>query len=452
VALCAAVSIAAAAAALLPAGAETLEDALVMAYRGNPTLMAKRAELRATDEGVARARSGFRPTIVGDGSVGHSELDLEGAAGSESSQSFNPSDVSLSVVQPLFTGGRTPAEIRAAEDLVRAGRADLQVTEQQVMLDSVTAYLDVLQNEKEVELNINNERVLGEQLEATRNRFEVGDVTRTDVAQAEARLAQAQSDRVAAEGNLIAARSAYREVIGSLPGTLELPEPAPRLPESESAALALAAEANPSIILAEYLERSARNQIDVAGSALWPKVQLRGELGQSNEPSVFFEEESRAVIRAEVSVPLYQSGSEYAEIRRSKQIAGQRRLELDAARRSVFDQVTQAWEALTTARARGIALDAQIEAARAALDGVQQEADVGLRTTLDVLDAEQELFTAQVDRVRARRDEYVAGFQLKSTVGELTAERLSLPVERYDENEYYEKVNEKWIGIEVDGE
>ena len=452
VALFAAAAVAAGIAAQVPARAETLEDALVMAYRGNPTLMAKRAELRAVDEGVAQARSGFRPTIIGDGNVGHTESETESATGGNNSESYNPRSVSLSAVQPLYTGGRTPAEIRAAEDLVQAGRADLMVTEQRVILDAVTAYLDVLQNEAEVELNENNVRVLGEQLEAARNRFEVGDVTKTDVAQAEARLAQAQSDRVAAEGNLVQSRSAYREVIGSAPGTLVWPEPALRIPESEDAAHALAAEANPSIILADYLERSARNQIDVASSALWPKVQLRGQLSQAYEQSSFFEEESAATIRAEVSVPLYQSGSEYASIRRNKQIAGQRRLELDAARRSVSDEVTQAWEALATARARGVALTAQIEAARAALDGVQQEADVGLRTTLDVLDAEQELFTAQVNWVRARRDEYVAGYQLKSTVGELTAELLALPVERYDESEYYDKVRDKWIGTEINGE
>lgn len=436
---------------LAPLRAETLEDALVSAYNTNPTLLAKRAELRATDEGVSSARGGYRPTVLLQGDAGHTNLETKARTGTNDS-SFNPRAISLSAVQPVYTGGRTEAEIRAAESVVQAGRADLQVSEQSVMLDAVTAYLDVLRDLAEVELNVNNERVVAEQLKAARNRFEVGEVTRTDVAQAEARLAQARADRVAAEGNLIASRSVYRAVIGAMPEQLEWPEPAPRLPESEDAARELAAKANPSIVFAEFSERGARDQIDVARSTLMPKVQLRGEISQGYEQSTFFERETAATIKAEVSVPLYQSGSEYAEVRRTKQVAGQRRLELDVARRAVFDEVTQAWEELMTARARGTALAAQIEAARAALDGVQQEADVGLRTTLDVLDAEQELFAAQVNAVRARRDEYVAGFRVKSAVGELTAELLGLPVERYDVGAYYNLVRDKWYGTEIDGE
>lgn len=431
--------------------AETLDEALVSAYRSNPTLLAKRAELRATDEGVSSARSGWRPTVLLEGDLGHTEFENKTRTG-KTRDSFSPRGISLSAVQPLYTGGRTEAEIRVAEHAVQAGRADLQVTEQGVMLDAVTAYFDVLRNLSEVQLNINNERVVGKQLEAARNRFEVGEVTRTDVAQAEARLAQARADRVAAEGNLVASRSTYREVIGDLPTQLEWPEPAPHLPESEDAARELAAKANPSIVLAEFGERGAREQIDVARSTLMPKVQLRGDLSQGYEQSTFFERESAASIRAQVTVPLYQSGSEYAEVRRTKQVAGQRRLELDIARRAVFDEVTQAWEALMTAQARGAALASQIEAARAALDGVEQEADVGLRTTLDVLDAEQELFAAQVNAVRARRDEYVAGFRVKSSVGELTAELLGLPVERYDVTGYYGIARDKWYGTEIEGE
>lgn len=434
-----------------PLHAETLDEALVSAYSTNPRLLAKRAELRATDEGVSSARSGYRPTVLLQGDVGHTNVETKARTGTDS-ESSNPRAISLSAIQPLYTGGRTDAEIRAAEKFVEAGRADLQVTEQTVMLDAVTAYLNVLRDQSEVELNTNNERVVAKQLEAARNRFEVGEVTRTDVAQAEARLAQARADRVAAEGNLVTSRAIYREVIGDLPGRLEWPEPAPRLPGSEEAARELAAKANPSIVFAEFSERGARDQIDIARSTLMPKVQLRGDLSQGYEQSTFFERETAASIKAEVTVPLYQSGSEYAEVRRSKQIAGQRRHELDIARRAVFDEVTQAWEGLMTAQARGAALASQIEAAKAALDGVQQEADVGLRTTLDVLDAEQELFAAQVNAVRSRRDEYVAGFRVKSSVGELTAELLGLPVERYDVTGYYGQVRDKWYGTEIDGE
>lgn len=433
------------------AHAETLEEALASAYRTNPTLLAKRAELRATDEGIASARSGYRPTVKLQGDAGRSHSETRAQTGRDK-DTFNPRGVALSAVQPLYTGGRTDAEIRAAESAVQAGRADLQATEQGVMLNAVTAYLDVLRDLSEIELNINNERVVAKQLEAARNRFEVGEVTRTDVAQAEARLAQARADRVAAEGNLVASRSAYREVMGDLPGQLEWPEPPPSLPASEDAARELAAKANPAIVLAEFGERGARERIDVARSTLMPKIELRGDLSQGYDRSSLFERESAATIKAQISVPLYQSGAEHAEVRRSKQVAGQRRLELDGARRAVFNEVTQAWEALATAQARGAALTSQIEAAKAALDGVQQEADVGLRTTLDVLDAEQELFAAQVNAVRARRDEYAAGYRVKSSVGELTAERLDLAVERYDVGGHYGLVRDKWYGTEIEGE
>lgn len=429
--------------------AETLDDALISAYQSNPTLLAKRAELRATDEGVSRARSGYRPTITVDGDIGHTESELESPAGT-SNASLNPRSVSLNAVQPLYLGGRTPAEIKSAENLVQASRADLSVTEQRVLLDVVTAFVDVLRDQSEVELNEKNVMVVGKQLEAARNRFDVGDVTRTDVAQAEARLAQAKADKVRADGNLIKSRSIYREVVGTMPGTLEWPEPALRISESEDAARDLAGQANPAIIAAEFAERAARDQIEVARSVLRPKVQLRGALSQSYERSTFFDEEAEASIRAEITVPLYQSGSEFSDVRRNKQVADQRRLELDVARRAVLDEVTRAWEALVTARAQRVAFDSQIEAATAALDGVSQEAELGLRTTLDVLDAEQELFAAQVNAVRAKRDDLFAGYWLKSTVGELTAELLALPIDTYDVNAYYNRVREKWIGTSIE--
>jgi len=431
------------------ARAETLEDALISAYQSNPTLLAKRAELRSVDEGVAEARSGYRPTISVDGDVGHTEFETESPAGTQDA-SLNPRLVSLNAVQPIYLGGRTPAAIRVAENQVQAARADLQVTEQRVLLDTVTGFVDVLRDQAEVDLNIKNVMVVGKQLEAAKNRFDVGDVTRTDVAQAEARLAQAEADRVRADGNLIKSRSIYREVVGTMPGKLEWPEPALRISESEEAALELASKANPAIIAAEFGERAAREQIEVARSALRPKVQLRGQLSKAYDRSTFFEEEAEASIRAEVTVPLYQSGSEYAEIRRSKQVSDQRRLELDVARRAVLDEVTRAWEALVTARSQRKAFDAQITAATAALDGVSQEADLGLRTTLDVLDAEQELFAAQVNAVRARRDDLFAGYWVKSTVGEMTAELLALPVDTYDVNAYYNRVRNKWIGTDID--
>lgn len=439
-------------AALSPAAAsaESLDEALISAYLNNPTLLAQRAALRATDEGVASALSGWRPTIQLDGDTGFSETETTSVSSgftSKTESSLSPSSLSLTVTEPLYRGGRTTAETRAAKNLVDSGRADLASAEQRVLLDAVTAYMDVLRTQSVVELNRHNERVVARQHQAAQDRFQVGEVTRTDVAQAEARVAQAKADRIGSEGKLISARAAYRQIIGDLPGKLEWPAGLAGVPASEREALQAANIANPSIIGADFAELAARDDIDVSLSSLLPQLSLRGSYDRNYDLSSTIEESDALTLSAVVTVPLYQSGAEYSSVRRSKQIASQRRLEFEEARRAVLEEVTRAWEALITARAKITAFETQVRAAQLALEGVEQETLVGLRTTLDVLDAEQELFIARVNLVGAERDAVVSSYWVNSTIGELTAEALDLPVERYDADAHYRKVGRKWFGL-----
>jgi len=429
--------------------AEYLDDALISAYQNNPSLLAERASLRATDEGVASALSGWRPTIQIDSNAGFLKTETTTVT-RKTESSLRPRSFSLNVTEPLYRGGRTTAETRAAKNLVDSARASLVSVEQTVLFNAVTAYMTVLSSQSVVSLNRHNERVVGRQHQAAQDRFKVGEVTRTDVAQAEARAAQAKADRISAEGNLISARATYRQIIGDLPGTLVWPRPLVGVPTSERNALQAANIANPAIIGADFAELAARDSIDVAFSGLLPQVSLSGGFDRSYDVSDVIEQADSLSLSAIITVPLYQSGAEHASVRRSKQIASQRRLELEEARRAVLEEVTRAWEALITARAKIIAFESQVRAAELALEGVEQETLVGLRTTLDVLDAEQELFTARVNLVGAERDAVVSSYWVKSTIGELTVSALGLAVEQYDAAGHFREVEEKWFGVEVD--
>ena len=422
------------------AAAQTLEEALVLAYQNNPALQAERARLRAVDEEVPAALSGWRPTVEIAGDLGASYSRADGMVPNAGSHTVAPYGVGLTAVAPVYQGGRVSAQIDSAENRVNAGRAQLQAVEQMILLDTVTAYMDVLRYLSEIELSRSSERVVGRQLQAAKDRLEVGEVTRTDVAQAEARLAQAGAERVAAEGGMMSARAMYQQVIGRPPDTLSWPPVPMGLPETEEDALIAANDANPSIREASFVAQAAQADIESAAAALRPQVSIVGELRQRFDQSDLIEETTDASLKATLRVPLYQGGAASARIRQSKQIAAQRLLELDQSRRTVQEQVAQAWRALTSARAQIAAFESQVAAAAVALDGVEQETQVGLRTTLDVLDAEQEHFRAQINLVRAKREEIVAAYQVRSAIGALTAQQLGLPVDLYDPEEHYRSV------------
>ena len=409
--------------------AQSLFDAMIAAYQTNPTLQAQRAGLRSTDEGVPQARSNYRPTVTFDGSAGQSERN----SSTSSSTSLTPLSANLRVSQPLYRGGRTVAAVRQAENVVRASRADLISTEQSVLLSVVTAYLNVLRDQAVVQLNRNNEDVLARQLQAARDRFEVGEVTRTDVAQAEARLSRATSDRIQAQGDLTSSRANHRRAVGTEIGEFE---PAPRLtdvPASYDVAVQTALEENPLLLSAQFTEAASRDAIDLSRGSLLPTVSVDGDLTYNDEQQFRNSSTESASITARLSVPLYQAGAVFSQIRQTRQINSQRRIQIEETRRQVVESVTTAWQRLTTASAQIVSQLEQVRAAELALEGVEQEAEVGSRTTLDVLDAQQELLAAQVALVRAQRDEYVAAFEVKSSIGRLTVAALGLSVELFDE-------------------
>jgi outer membrane protein len=423
-----------------PAAAQSLTDVLATTYESNPQLLAGRAQLHATNELVPQALSGWRPTIAGTASLGRSWIDSD--VGSSSS---NPRAVGASISQPVYRGGRTVASTREAENLVRAERARLVGIEQDVLLDTVAAYMDVVRD-------INHQQVLTRQLEAARDRFEVGEITRTDVAQSEARVARANAGRIAAEGDLTESRARFVERVGEAPGTLETPPILATLPASLEEAIDVAATANPNVVAADYVERAARDGVDVVFGELLPSVALQGQVEYSDEDSEFASDRTTADIEAQLTIPLYQAGEVSSRVREAKKRASQRRLEMAQQRRTAAQVATSAWEALSTARAQITAFEAQVRSAQIALEGVREEAQVGSRTILDVLDAEQEFLDAQVNLVRAKRDEIVAGFQLLAAVGNLTARDLDLPVEYYDYQADYLEVRNKLWGISVDDE
>jgi TolC family type I secretion outer membrane protein len=422
--------------------AQSLEDALVSAYLTNPTLEAQRSALRATDELVPQALSDWRPTVAVDSSAVQSDINSSEGAGSLGGLSS-----SVILDQQIYNGGETVANTSRAESLVRAERARLTATEQDVLFNGVNAYTILLADLAVLDFSVQNENRLRRQLQATRDRFEVGEVTRTDVAQAEASLSGAISSRVGAEGNVQQSRAAYRNIINQEPSRLVTPAPLSVLPETEVAAHQLAEAFNPNIAVAQFNLAAARADVRVAESQLLPRLSVRGEFTYAEEPTLNLDWQRDASIGATLSVPLYQGGGEYSRVRQAKQTVRQRQDDLEATFRNVREEVTAAWQALTTARTQIESFTEQVRAAEIALEGTRQEALVGQLTTLDVLDQEQVLFQAQVDLVNARREEVLASYRLKSAVGELTVVGLSLPVEPYEPEAYYSDVRNRWIGL-----
>jgi outer membrane protein len=368
--------------------------------------------------------------------------------GTETDNSLTPYTVGAEVVQPLYRGGRTVAETDRAEARISAARAALRSSEQDVLLQVATAYFNVLRDTAVVELNQNNVRVLERQLEATRDRFSVGEVTRTDVSQAEARLAGSKADLISAQGNLANTRAQYERLVGNKPDNLEIPNPLSGLPTSVTDVLAIAQEQHPDVVQAQYTEDAAKSDIRLSEGSLYPEVNLSAGVQRAYEASQEDLTSDSAEILAQVTVPLYQKGAVYSSVRAAKQTAGQARVQVDEARRAVIENATSSWETLVTARASIESQQAQVSSAEVALDGVQREASVGSRTVLDVLDQEQELLQARVNLVGSRRDAAVAEFQVKAAMGALNAQVLGLPVEIYDTESNYNKVKDQWWGTD----
>jgi outer membrane protein len=431
------------------AKALTLSEAIATAYETNPELLAARANLRGADERVNQARAGLRPRVDGfiDYGVRHSD------GKNINSDSNDEWRIGLDATQPLYDGGRTQNSVRARISDVSAARARLAALEQVVTFDVVTAYLDILAEQEFVRLADNNVRVIAEQLRAAQDRFEVGEVTRTDVSQAEARLAESSANLSIAQGRLDNARQAFRSVVGSEPLNLSIPQSLPPLPQSMEEAVTLALENHPLSIAARFDEESAARDIRVQMGDLLPTVSLQA--GVDYGDSIFDttrggrpDADTTAVVSLRADVPLYQGGAEYSRIREAQALASAARADLTTVARERRQVAEAAWTELQVARANIRANRERVDAAQLAFEGVREEANVGSRTTLDVLDAEQELLDARVRLVASIRDESVAAYGLLSAIGALTTAELQTPVDVYDPDENYAVNNARFIGFE----
>jgi len=433
------------------AGPETLPSALARAYKVNPQLNSQRAIVRQTDEGVPQALSGYRPRISAGAQVGEqftSQQNRIGGASLTSTATTQPRNVGITAQQTLFNGFQTANSTRAAESSVLAARETLRVIEQTVLLDAATAYMNVLRDGAIVGVQRSNVRVLGETLRQTRDRFKLGEVTRTDVSQAEAQLAAGQSQLLLSDANLTTSKAIYRRVIGSQPGELAPAAPVDRLaPRTVGAAVAEGIARNPSVTAAMYGVDVAQLQVKIAEGALYPVVTLEGNLLKSYDVQPGISEQFTASVVGRVSVPIYQGGAEYATIRQSKELLGQRRLDLATTRDQARATVVQAWSQQEAAKTQIQAAQVQVRASEVAFNGVREEAHSGQRTTLDVLNAQQALVNARVVLVTAKRDFVVASYALLAAVGRLSPQVLGLAVPAYDPMVHYQQVRDAWIGV-----
>jgi len=332
---------------------------------------------------------------------------------------------------------------------VEATRAQTLGVETTVFQAVAQAYLDVVRDQTLVEVSRNNEAVLRKQLDATRDRFRVGEVTRTDVAQAESSLAQATAQRITAEGTLESSRANFARAVGHPPGRLIMPRERPVLPATREEALSLATGDNPNVIAASFTELAARDNVDLIRGQLLPQVSIVGDLNRNFAPS-FVQRNTRqdtASVTAQVTMPLYEGGAIYSQTRAAQQTVGQRRSQVDDARRAAVQTATQNWETLQATRASIASFGTAVRAAQIALEGTQQEALVGSRTVLDVLIAEQQLFTTQSQLVTAQHDAALQEFILAAAIGRLIAPELKLPVQLYDMERHYKSVKDKWLGF-----
>lgn len=446
----------AAAAALIAAGpraqAETFADALVMALEVNPAYDAAVASLQGLDETVALARAGMRPSVSGDVRLGGSVSSVESSV-TDGRVTAPAASATLSVTQSLYDGGQTANATEEALANVRAGRAALIGTEQTVLLEAVVAYVDVSRTAENVVLSENNVRVISRELDAAQDRFEVGEVTRTDVAQAKARLAESRAALSTARGVHGSARQAYLRAIGKLPEDLAPLPPLPELPASLEEAQAIAEKTHPSILSAQAAIAAASSNVREEVGGTLPSLDFVGSLSSSYADigSNGFNTSSDAVTASgefRATIPLYAGGGLRAEVRRAQALASQERAELFDATRLILEDVGQAWENLQSAQATIVSNRESITANEIAFEGVQEEAKVGSRTTLDVLDAETALLNSRVALVDSLGDEYVAAYQLLSAMGLLTASHLGLDVIVYDPEPNLARAQEFGAGYE----
>jgi outer membrane protein len=418
----------------------------------------QRALVRATDENVPQALSGYRPrvstTVTGGEQSSSTTSQLLPQAPGTPAQYFTNSGYNatysggLTIAQTVFNGFQTANRTRAAEGSVLAARETLHSTELSILLNAVTAYMNVLRDYANLELQKRNVEVLQEGLRETNARFKVSDVTATDISQSESRLAGGITQVYSAEANYNTSAAAYRQIIGDDPVKLSPGTAVDRfIPKTLAECIAVGTTQHPGITSAVYNLDVAQNQVAVAEGALLPSFVVQGSAQQSFEPQLDVPHSYNLSVIGQLSVPLYQGGSEYSAVRQAKETLGQRRLELDLARTQVRQGIVQAWGQLEATKKQIETTSKQVKAAESALNGVREEARVGQRTTLDILNAQQELVNARASVVSAQRDRIVASFTLLAAVGGLMPQTLGLQVPVYNPAVHYQQVRDSWTGL-----
>jgi outer membrane protein len=432
------------------ARADNLPQALVRTYQGNPQLNAERARLRGTDENVPQALAGYRPQIVASLSAGLQAVRVLLPDNTIQTATLRSWTVGLTVTQTLFNGFRTANSVRQSEAQVQSGREALRNVGMGVLLDAVTAYTNVYAGQSLVEAQRINVAFLRETLATTRKRLDAGDVTPTDVAQAEARLSRGLADLNAAEVNLAISQAIYEQVTGAPPGRLMAAESIDRLlPRTREEALAIGRKTHPVILAAMYDTDVAQLAIKIAESNLLPTISAQATVSRSRDTDTSLSSQGvdQASIIGQATVPIYDGGLTPSQIRQAKELAMQSRVVLEQLRRQIQTAVIAAWVSHEGARIALAAAEAEVRAANVALDGVRKEAQGGQRTTLDVLNAQQDLMAARARLIGASRDKVVAAYTLLSTTGRLDVHTLGLNTPDYAPEIHYHQVRDAWHGL-----
>ncbi|MCP3447323.1 TolC family outer membrane protein [Bradyrhizobium sp. CCGUVB14] len=428
-----------------PAFAETLEQALVQAYQNNPSLEAARAKLRATDEEVSQALSHYRPTVDANAQAGRTFQDIPALAGS--SWAGNTRGLGVQLTQPLFRF-RTLAEVEEAEKGVRAERANLQTSEQQLFLDTATAYLDILRDESILAINQQNQELLSQKLQETSDRARYGDLTDTDVEQAKSRLARARVRCLESENQLATDKAAYARLVGRAPGRLEAPALSMASAHTVEEMLHRAESENPAVVAARFRVEAADADVDANKGSLLPEVNLVGNASRNwDQSSTIPGRGDTAQVLVQLTMPLYRAGADYSRIRAAQETNTQRRMEMADTQHRAHEAAANAWQTLTMSEAAMTSDRLEIAAAGRALEGVREQSRVGTRTMLDVLNAQEEWLDAKVDLARAEHDHALSILQLRGATGQLTADALKLPVDVYDPERHYNEVRDAWVGF-----
>ena len=433
-----------------PALAQTLPEALVRTYQNNPVLNAERARLRGVDETVPQALAGYRPQVMALLTGGLQQVRVLFPDNTIQTATLRTWTIGLTVSQTIFNGFKTANLVRQSEAQILAGREALRNTGQGVLLDAVTAYTNVLANQSLVEAQRINVTFLRETLGTTRKRLDAGDVTPTDVAQAEARLSRGLADLNAAEVNYAISQAIYLQIIGVPPVRLVAADPIDRLlPRTREEALAISRKEHPAILAAMYDTDVAQLGTKVAEASLWPNLSVQGTIQRQweNDPTLSAKANDIASIIGQANVPLYDGGLAASQIRQAKEIAMQARIVLELIRNQVQTAVTSAWAAHEGAKVALTAAEAEVRAANVALSGVQKEAQGGQRTTLDVLNSQQDLMAARARLIGAQRDRVIAAYALLSAAGHLDVKTLGLKTPDYAPEVHYHQVRDAWGGL-----